>query len=349
MPSYQRVAVFGEDDRQLLPQHLSDLQDSVGLLFNQRARRVCTAFCVAPDVIATAAHCLHRSPAEAALQLADFRFSTRFEARKGAVRLAGSASSRVEQYVLAGTSALHVKPPIEATKDWAVVRLERAACKRPLPVRAVPTDQILQDAEQGLVFQVAYHRDFEPWRLAWSQPCRVRRSFAGVDWAVIAGDFVDPANLLLHTCDTGGASSGSPLLRLGPDGFEAVGISVGTYEESKIEIEGGRVVKRSRSTVVANTGVNTLVFAAKLDLYKSAQILTSPQHIRLLQLALKQRGHYTGPVHGLYDAGLRQGIESFERAHGFTVMGLATQSLLKRLQGGAAQRATPRAPGRAPG
>lgn len=341
----QRVAIFGSDDRQLLPAHLADLQDSVGVLFNQRARRVCTAFCVAPDIIATAAHCLQRSDGDRSFRLEDFFFSTRYETRAGTVRLAGARASRTAHYVLSGATELAVKPPIEATRDWALVRLEQAACKRSLPVRAVPTEQILQDAQRQLVFQVAYHRDFEAWRLAWSQPCDVKRSFPGADWSVIAADFVDPANLLLHTCDTGGASSGSPLLRLGPDGFEAVGLSVGTYEEAKVEIESGRVVKRGRSTAVANTGVNAVVFAAKLDLYRNARILTAAPDIRFLQIALRQRGHFAGSINGAYDAGLRRAIESFERVQGLTVLGLPTQALLKRLQGPAAQTSLPRGPG----
>ncbi len=325
---------------------MKDLQDKVGLLFNMRTRSVCTAFCVAPDVIVTAGHCLHRTGGEPPPRLSDFSFSPNYEARRGATRLAGAATGHAAQFVLAGAATLNVRPPIEATKDWALVRLEQNACsKGVLPVRAVPTEQVLQDAAQGRVFQVAYHRDFQPWRLAYSKPCSVQRNFPPSEWPTIAQDFTDPANLLLHTCDTGGASSGSPLLREGPDGPEVIGISVGTYEESKVEIESGRVVKRSKSTIVANTGVNALVFAAKLDLFRSAQIVTAAHQIRALQSALKQRSHYAGPVNGVYSPELRQAIESFERAQGLTVTGLATQALLRRLQSPAAGHPAAKGPG----
>lgn len=345
-PDVHAVAVFGPDDRVPLPVQMKDLQDKIGLLFNLRARSVCTAFCVAPDIIVTAGHCLHRTGGEPPPRLADFAFSPNYEARKGATRLAGAATGHAAQFVLSGAATLNVRPPIEATKDWALIRLEQNACsKGVLPVRAVPTEQVLQDAAQGRVFQVAYHRDFQPWRLAYSKPCAVQRSFPPTEWPAIAQDFADPANLLLHTCDTGGASSGSPLLREGAEGPEVIGISVGTYEESKVEIESGRVVKRSKSTIVANTGVNALVFAAKLDLFRNAQILTAPHQIRSLQGALRQRSHYAGPVNGLYSADLRQAIESFERAQGLTVTGLATQALLRRLQGTAAGDPAARGPG----
>src|SRR5262245_9438258 len=52
----QKVAIFGNDDRVPLPAKFKDLQEKIGLLFNLRARTVCTAFCVAKDMIATAGH-----------------------------------------------------------------------------------------------------------------------------------------------------------------------------------------------------------------------------------------------------------------------------------------------------
>ena len=320
----QRAAVFGTDDRVLMPPTMRSLQERVGLFFNPRTRSVCTAFCAAPDVIVTASHCVHGAAGEAPPRLSDFVFAPNFEQRRPHARIAGAAAGRAEQFVLAGAATMRVRPPIEASRD----------CSRGvLPVRAVPTEQILSDAAKGNVFQIAYHRDFQPWRLVYSKPCVVQRSFETSEWSAIAQDFADPGNLLLHHCDTGGASSGSPLLRNGPDGPEVIGINIGTYEEAKVEVEGGRVVKRGKSTRVANTGVNAVVFAAKLDLFRNAQILQAPQQIRALQTALKQRAHYTGPVTGAFTAELRQAIEAYERAQGLLVTGLATQALLKRLLG----------------
>lgn len=340
----QPAAVFGADDRVLLPQSMRPLQERIGLVYNQRSRSVCTAFCAAPDVIVTAAHCLLGVAGEAAPRLSDFLFAPNFEMRRPHTRIAGAAAGRAEQYVLFGASALSLRPPIDASRDWAFVRLEQRACSRGvLPVRAVPTEQILADAEQGNVFQISYHRDFQPWRAVYSNPCAVKRSFEGADWTSISQDFADPNGVLLHQCDTGGASSGSPLLRDGPGGPEVIGLNIGTYEESKVEMQGDRVVKRGKSTRVANTGVNALVFAAKLDLFRNAQILQSPQQIRQLQQVLKQRSHYAGPVDGVFTAQLRQAIEGYERAQGLLVTGLATQALLKRLLGqGAATQARSR-------
>ena len=143
--------------------------------------------------------------------MSDFVFAPNFEQRRPHARIAGAAVGRADRFVLAGAMTLSVRPPIEASRDWAIVRLDQAVCSRGvLPVRALPTEQIMADAAKGQVFQLAYHRDFQPWRLVYSKPCTVQRSFEGSEWSAIAQDFADPGNLLLHHCDTGGASSGSP-------------------------------------------------------------------------------------------------------------------------------------------
>lgn len=333
------VAIFGTDDRIALPPQFKDVQEKMGLLFNLRARTVCTAFCVAPDIIATAGHCLHRTAGESPPRLADFWFARNYEVLRDYTRLAGHANGTAAQYVMSGAMRLNVRPPIDATRDWALVRLAKAACsKGVLPVKAMPTEQVLNEATAKRVFQVAYHRDFTPWRLAYSKPCAVERNFAEADWATIAKDFADPGQLLLHTCDTGGASSGSPLLLETPTGPEVIGINVGSYIQSKIVMQNGKVTKRLKADTVANTGVSALAFAAKLDLFRQAVILTTPAQLRELQAALKQRQFYDGQVNGVYAPELRVGIEAYERAQGLTVTGLATQALLKRLNGTAAER-----------
>jgi protease YdgD len=308
------------------------VQEKMGLLFNARARTVCPAFCVAPDIIATAGHCLHRTAGEAPPRLADFWFARNYEGQRDNARLAGHANGTAAQYVMSGAVRLNVRPPIDATRDWALVRLGKAACsKGVLPVRAMPTEQVLNEAAAQRVFQVAYHRDFAPWRLAYSRPCVVERNFEAADWATIAQDFADPGMLLLHTCDTGGASSGSPLLLDTPAGPEVIGINVGSYIQSKVVMQDGKVTRRLKADTVANTAVSALAFAAKLDLFRQATILTTPVQLRELQAALKQRRFYDGPVNGVYATDLRAGIEAYERAQGLAVTGLATQALLKRL------------------
>jgi hypothetical protein len=337
------VAVFGADERVALPPKYKALQEKLGLLINLRSRTVCTAFCVAPDVVATAGHCLHRTAGERPPRLADFSFARKYDAVRDFARIAGHASGAAAQHVMSGALSLSVRPPIDATRDWALVRLARPICsKGVLTVKALPAEQILAEAAANRIFQVSYHRDFTPWKLALSQPCPVARSFRNADWATIAQDFAEPGNLVLHTCDTGGASSGSPLLLETESGPVVIGINVGTYEQSKVLMQEGQVTKRLKADTVANTAVSAAAFAFKLETFRHAVILNSPAHIRELQVAMKGRRLFSGAIDGAYSAALRTAIEAYEQAQGHAVTGLATRALLRRLGGGAAERAKAR-------
>ena len=338
------VAVFGSDDRIPTPAKYKDVQEKIGLFFNQRRRTVCTAFCVAPDVVVTAGHCLLGTAGERPAQFADFWFARNFDAAREQSRIAGHANGTAAQHVLVGSASLSVHPPIDATRDWAVVRLARPVCsKGVLPVRVLPVERILSEAAAQHVFQIAYHRDYMPWKLAYSRPCGVTRSFGTLDWKQIVRDFSDPEALLLHTCDTGGASSGSPMLLDGPDGLEVIGINVGTYEQSKVLMQDGQVKKRLKADTIANTAVASAAFAGRLEAFRAAAILATPAQMRELQGLLAQRQLYSGPVDGDYGAALKMSIETYEKAEGLTVTGLATMALLQRLGGGMAME-RPREP-----
>jgi protease YdgD len=137
------VAVFGRDDRTALPAKYRSLREKIGLLFNLRSRTVCTAFCLAPDIVATAGHCLFSIAGERPPRLADFWFARNYDASREYALIAGHSARAAAQHVRSGSSHLNVRPPIDATRDWALVRLARPICnKGVLAVRALPIDQI---------------------------------------------------------------------------------------------------------------------------------------------------------------------------------------------------------------
>ncbi len=331
----QPVAVFGADDRGPLPAKYKDVREKIGLLFSVRGRSVCTAFCVARDVVATAGHCLLKIAGERTPRMGDFWFLRNYDTVRDLTHIAGHTNGTAALNVMSGSMSLNVRPPIEATRDWALVRLARPACsKGVLPIRVLPVDQILKEAEAKRVFQISYHRDYTPWKLAYGQPCSVSKSFENSEWSTISRDFSDPDVLILHTCDTGGASSGSPLLIDSDRGPEVIGINVGTYVQSKVLMQEGKVMKRLKADPVANTAVASAAFAGKLDAFLQAAVLSSPTQVRELQTLLKGRQLFDGNVDGNYGADLRSAIETYEKAEGLQVTGLATLAILKRLGGG---------------
>lgn len=326
------VSVFGGDQRVPLPQSMRGAGSKLGVIYDSRSHSVCTAFCVAPDVVATAAHCLYRTNGETPLRLSDFAF--RLHGSNPPSRIAGADDGAAELNVTSGSMRLNVRPPIDATRDWALVRLAQPACKAgTFKLSRRPVAEVMKLADDGHVFNIAYHRDLPKWQPMLNQACAVRRNFEDADWQTIKRDFADPEQLLLHTCDTGAASSGSPLLVDGPDGPEVVGINVGTYVQSKVIMLNGEVLHRFRSDDVANTGVNSLAFASTLDAFLGAETLISRRDVRRLQAGLAAKGLYSGPRDGRFSASLKTAIENFERAAHMTVSGMATRPLLDALTG----------------
>jgi protease YdgD len=344
------IAVFGTDERRPLPPSHRALEASIGLLYEQRSHSVCTAFCVDDAIVATAGHCLYRTSGERAPVAAGFTFRLPGRpAAKAATRIAGASSGAAPQNITSGSMRLSVQPPIDAAHDWALVRLSAPVCKGArLPVsRRAPGELVKLSAAQR-IYQVAFHRDFGNWQLAFASPCAVRRAFANADWAAISHDFSDPADVILHTCDTGGASSGSPLLIDGPSGPEVVGINVGTYVQSRVLLQNGEVVHRYQSDSVANTGVASAAFLPRLDAFARAEIVGSRAQVRALQELLAERGFYKGPRDGAFGPALRTAIQKFEQSEGRQETGLATTALLQRLTVMRAELGASAAAGNAP-
>jgi len=331
----QKVAVFGKDDRVPVPARYRQVKDGIGVLINQRTSSICTAFCVGDDLVATASHCMFRTAAEPLPRSQDVIFARDRENARTQSRIAGFDTGSATQNVIAGSMRLNIRPPIEASRDWAVIRLAEPVCRgHALRVEPLPEEKLEREAREGRVFQVAFHRDFENWRLAYSQPCTVRRDFETAHWRTIARDFLEPDKMILHLCDTGGASSGSPILLDSEHGPVVVGINVGTYVQSKVMVQNGEVVHRAKADAVANTAVNALAFREKLAAFASAAILPSGPSLKELQTRLKQRGFYTGSVDGTYGPALKAAIESYEAEEGLMMTGLASDGLLRRLDDG---------------
>lgn len=327
-----KVAVFGADQRTRLPQPLQMLRRSIGLIYNERSRTVCTAFCVADDVIATASHCVFRTKGETSPPPERFLFA-RPGTKLPSVRFAGAQNRAAAQQIVAGTVGISTKPPIEAARDWALVKLQGPACKgHALAIEPLTPEEIAREAAADRVFQAAFHRDFGSWAMAYSGACEAGRSVEGSGDTPPDKDFVDALNLVLHTCDTGGASSGSPLLIETSGAPKVVAINVGTFVRSRVALHEGVVVKRAPAAPVANTAVAAAAFAHRLDSFRQATVLTSPSDIRDLQRRLAGFNLLAGKPAGRFDERTRSAIQLYEAQAGLPLMGLPTRELLQRLR-----------------
>ncbi len=327
----QPVAVFGKDERRRLPPGYRNLARSIGLVYNNKARSVCTGFCVADNVVATASHCLFRTAGERRPRLREFRFVLRALKRQPSSPIAGSTYRNPQQSVVAGSRRLRVEPPIDATRDWALMRLAKPVCRGGVLAMA---EQAAGERTKDELVQVSFHHDFANWKLAYSGPCETLRIGGTIKQARINRDFNSPEALVLHTCDTGGASSGSPILsRDARAGFQVVAINVGTYVQTRMLVEDGKVVRRFKSDAIANTAVAASAFTRTLAKFSRARILHGPNEIRAVQTELKSLGFYGGRVDGSFGPATRKAIQAFFGQPGDETAGLPTVELLASLRG----------------
>ncbi len=251
------AAVFGTDDRRPLIKADAALARKIGTLASSETGAYCTAFCVAPDVIATASHCLFGTSNSSAPKLKNLQFRlASASAPSPATPIEGCATASQSKNVISGTTRLAIMPPISAAQDWAVVRLATPACTSGgLTLSEKPAAEIREAAARGEIYQIAVHADLPDKKLRRGGPCAVSTSFPGADEAAISRDFATPDAILFHTCDTGGGSSGSPLLIDTPDGPEVAGINVGTYVLSRNVTTEQDSQPASISEPIANTAI----------------------------------------------------------------------------------------------
>ena len=323
------VAVFGADDRSPLPRNLSELAHSIGLIASDAAGTMCTGFCVGKRTVATAAHCLFRTVGERRADLASFHFSVGPQHARRRAGIAGRHNASHRQNVIAGSTSLRVTPPIDVTRDWALMRLDQPICQgHSLVVDDIGPKQIDRLAARQRLLHISFHGDLGNGRLAVSQTCTTKTALTAPVRRQIARDFSDTASLVLHECDTGLASSGSPLLALTADNsLSVVAINVGTYQQTRYRVTQGSVTRRYRPATLANTAVSGTAFANHILAFARADLLDNLA-IAELQRALAGAGYDAGGADGLYGERTRAAVMAFERSLGRSSIGLATQRLL---------------------
>jgi Putative peptidoglycan binding domain/Trypsin len=333
-PTPVHAAIFERDERVALPDAMGGLTDRIGLIVDERSRTVCTAFCVGEAMVATAAHCVfHRTADTGPVKPADIWFTTKGMSSPDRTRVFGADLGQGLGNIMAGTTKLRLKPPIDATDDWAVLKLAKPACARGvLPVRGLPPDRLLGEAAAGRIYQAAFHADVPGWKLSIDRACEIRSEYDGLDAALIRREFSAPANLVLHRCDTGIGSSGSPLLLDMPGGPYVVGINVGTYLQSKLLLRGGRVVRNFAPSTIANTGVGAAEFATRLEAFRDAELLADPEEVRALQVRMAALGHYKGAVDGILGEQTRIAVRILQRSFGQVDTGVPTADLFRRME-----------------
>jgi len=302
------------------------------MIYEPDTQTLCSAFCVAPNVVATASHCLFQPRDGRLPNLFDMSFRLDYKDLSLSSGLDGRMAGTPKHNIAVGTTRFGKEPPLSAPKDWALAKLSRPICRfGTLELSPRPTEELIEASRQRRIFQLSYHWDYTHWELAYSDRCRIRRSFKGIEWRYIRQHFSGADDLLLHDCDTGGASSGSPILMDTGNGPVVVGLNVGTYTRTRLLLSQGNVVRRQKPDIIANTAVNARAFAHVVEPLARRSMIASEQEVIDLQKELQARNLYTGPIDGVFGRGTRSAIRAYESLRGEVLTGLPSRWMLTNL------------------
>lgn len=344
------IAVLGRDDRTALPEKYTDIAAGIGILGQHgRIGWSCTAFCVAPNIVATNAHCVVKNPTVGRrLDLSRTLFVLP-KFKKGGDK-AQKYQSRISypEFVDPRRPALsiyygnfHNSRSVNAQgQDWAFVKLSHSVCRgRTLEFSQRPIKEIRKAARRKQVFMIGFHGDKKMEERLFSKNCAIR-SPANRKYFLTAQRrrMLRQAVLLPHTCDAFKGSSGSPIFLETDTGPKVVGINLGSLRYERYQIKKNRYtgkvisrkkLKQGRET---NMAVQPRAFIKGLRRFKTENLLSSLNDLRELQQNLKSLGHYRGKIDGIFGNGTRKAVIAFERTEKLTAIGLPTSELLEKMR-----------------
>lgn len=327
----QNVNVLGKDTRTGIPFKYRSLRGGMGLLHKPNSKFSCSAFCVAPDVIATAAHCvLSGKKGKKRPEVSKIYFYP-YKPRRGRF---GRRSIAIGQNDLVPRNMFSDAPfyrkfrtSIKNFKyDWALLKLRSRTCDgHSLVVKSAYRSTLHKASKTGRIFQIAFHGDKGKMRLLYySGVCRLR----------IRSGYSRAPKVLKHDCDTANGSSGSPIFMQTSAGPVVIGINTGSITTRKVLRRNGRIVKRFKKKSVINTAVNARVFKDKIDKLAEVTIYFGTVKLVQLQKLLKKKKFYNSKVDGIYGPGTRAAIMAYQRLSGMPVSGFPSVRLLSALSKG---------------
>lgn len=255
------------------------LAGKVGLLRTKSGTPRCTAFCLSKTLVATAGHCLGDGDGTADTPRS-YRDLTYEPLSPGSLRMTRERTKETSAVVglVSGGGAVSMQGPIEADRDWAVLRLQKPACVRGGLKLASPT----VDHDRSLVETnlLAASISIGAGRVTSLTAARCKSVSPHATWLAdhIDRDFASPNRLLFHECDTGAFASGSPLLQSTETGFEVIAMHVGSYVRSRVFLGDQASKKRLSMRPIANIAIRVDEFTRPVrDLLDSRPVTRNTQ------------------------------------------------------------------------
>lgn len=329
----KHYGVLGNDDR-IRPntEHLK-LLGSIGILYNNDSRSVCTAFCISPDTIISAAHCMFSSrlvnkqaTGKVDLTKTHFVIPGSFTSSP----LAGSDNREVQDSIIAGMKKVP-KSTTSFPMDWMILKLQKKACRKSLPLAGLSMAEIRKAASKKRLLMAGFHGDMLDRDLLISPACALGEwSDRKLITRSLRRKVRDFNRILLHKCDAYKGSSGSPMLIRTEGGYQAVAVNVGNIIRYR-ELRRGRKLVNRKQTGIINVAVRVGAFADMARLMARTRLIVKKDQIKQVQSLLTQAGLKPGPADGVVGRRTRKAIRAFESKNGLQVTGQPSIALYRML------------------
>ncbi len=344
----KKIAVLGKDNRISLPEKYQALAAGIGII-GQPGKKGwrCTAFCVAPNIIATNAHCIVRNPTVGKrLNLAKTIFilpalskaplNHKYKPRISYPEYVHQKMPGLSIYSGNYAEASHLN---SQKQDWAFTKLIHSVCKgRTLEFGKSNLKRIQKAAKKNEVFMIGYHGDKDMSERLYSNKCRIRsRNNKTFFMKNQRKQMTREALLLPHTCDAYKGSSGSPILLNTNGSYKVIGINLGSlkYEHFRIKRNRftGKIISRKKLKTgkETNIAIQPKIFAEGLKRFQKETLLTNLHQFKKFQKGLKILNFYKGKIDGRFGKQTKRAIYAFERKMHLTPIGLPTKELLQKL------------------
>ncbi len=344
----RKIAVLGKDNRISLPAKYQALAAGIGII-GQPGKKGwrCTAFCVAPNIIATNAHCIVRNPTMGKrLNLAKTIFilpaltksplNHKYKPRISYPEYVHQKMPGLSIYSGNYAEARHLN---SQKQDWAFTKLIHSVCRgRTLEFGTEKLKQIKKAAQKNDVFMIGYHGDKDMSERLYSNKCRIRsRNNKTFFMKKQRRQMTREALLLPHTCDAFKGSSGSPILLKTGSNYKVIGINLGSlkYEHFRIRRNRytGKIISRKKLKTgkETNIAIQPKIFVEGLKRFQEETLLTNIEQFRSFQKGLKTLNFYRGKIDGRFGKQTKRAIYAFEKKMKLAPIGLPTKELLDTL------------------
>lgn len=243
------------DDSLLTTAHVKhELVGKIGVLRSRDGAPRCTAFCLSSNLIATASHCLRAHPGDTHTQHTSLAFQQSIHAQTDQAQSGNTGTSKISGLV-SGGAQVSFRKPIQADRDWAILRLKQPICTRGGITLASPIPSNRRQFHPVSLLAPRVVITSHGTATLTTRACKRQDLNQQTIGSKVRTDFSEAKRLMFHNCDAGLIASGAPILIETLTGLEVVAMHVGTYVRSRILSQDSATISRVASKPIANIAI----------------------------------------------------------------------------------------------